>query len=168
MDDDAAADTTFITFDTRAGYHQALHDALQRALAQGSREMWWIDSDFREWPLDAEAWIDALHAWLKLPGRRLTLLANEFDSIQHSHPRFVRWRRDWSHCVAGRKPMVLEPPIVDSVWLCDDGLSVGLHDSSRFRGWSAVGGPVSARWRRQLDAILQRSEEAFPTMVAGV
>jgi hypothetical protein len=165
---DSAAATTRRAFDTRAGYHQALQAALQQALDERAREMWWMDRDFAEWPLDDDAWIDTLSQWLKLPGRRITLLAADFGVIERVHSRFVRWRRDWSHCVHGRRPLELEAASLHSLYVDDAGSAVALHDPTRFAGWAGHRGTECAEMRRQVDAILQRSEEAFPSLVLGV
>ena len=164
---DPAPDTVE-PFDTRAAYHLALVGAIEQALAQRSREMIWMDRDFADWPLDDTHLIEALQAWLKLPGRRLVMLASEFQTIGRAHARFVHWRRDWSHVVIGRIPETLEPASFDSALVTDDGLAVALHDPTRFWGWQARSGVAARELRRRIDAYAQQSEEAFPTTVLGV
>jgi hypothetical protein len=166
MDDDSTS--TRRAFDTRAGYHQALQAALQRALDERAREMWWMDRDFAEWPLSSDEWIHTLTQWLKLPGRRITLLAADFGVIERVHGRFVRWRRDWSHCVHGRHPLELEASSMRSLYADDSGGAVALHDPARFAGWADHRGIECTETRRYIDAILQRCEEAFPSLVLGV
>ncbi len=166
MDDDSPSARR--AFDTRAGYHQALQAALQQALDERAREMWWMDRDFAEWPLSSDDWIHTLAQWLKLPGRRITLLAADFGVIERVHGRFVRWRRDWSHCVHGRRPLEMEAASMRSVYADDAGTAVALHDPARFAGWADHRGTECAEMRRYIDAVLQRSEEAFPSLVLGV
>lgn len=166
MDDDSPSARR--AFDTRAGYHQALQAALQQALDERAREMSWIDRDFAEWPLSSDDWIHTLAQWLKLPGRRITLLAADFGVIERVHGRFVRWRRDWSHCVHGRRPLEMEAASMRSVYADDAGTAVALHDPARFAGWADHRGTECAEMRRYIDAVLQRSEEAFPSLVLGV
>jgi hypothetical protein len=166
--DDEPTSATRLTFDTRAGYHHALQAALQQALDERAREMWWMDRDFAEWPLDSDEWIQTLTEWLKLPGRRVTLLAADFGVIERVHGRFVQWRRNWTHGVHGRRPLELEAASMRSLYADDAGSAVVLHDPARFAGWAGHRGTECAEMRRQVDAILQRSEEAFPSLVLGV
>jgi hypothetical protein len=71
---------------------------LSVAATEGWSEMVWSDGDFMEWPLRESAVTLSLHAWAK-KGRRLTLLARNYDAVLRHHPRFVQWRETWSHLV---------------------------------------------------------------------
>lgn len=76
------------------------------ATAAGARprQAWLLDPDFVDWPLGDAAVLDALARWLRLPGRRLTLVAQDFEATARAHPRLQRWRRDWSHRIATLAP----------------------------------------------------------------
>lgn len=76
---------------------QALRQTLLQALDDGSADVWWVDPDFVDWPLDDSDVIDALTRWARPASRSLHLIGGQFDLTAHRHPRFARWRRDWSH-----------------------------------------------------------------------
>jgi hypothetical protein len=75
--------------------------AFERAAADGWPEIILSDPSFEGWPLGETSTVHALQAWAK-PGRRLVLLAGRFDLIIRQQPRFVAWRKAWSHLVDGR------------------------------------------------------------------
>lgn len=84
-----------------AEFSQLVRDALVTAAQQGWTEMVWSDANFEDWPLREKLVVDALQDWAR-KGRKLTLLANRFDSITRYQPRFVRWRVMWDHIVECR------------------------------------------------------------------
>src|SRR5437762_3131748 len=92
---------------TRGEFIEALRGALLQALHDNVRELYWSDVDFVDWPLNEPALIDALTRWAR-PHHRLLLLAQHYDEIQRRHPRFVQWRRTWSHVVDARSPTELQ------------------------------------------------------------
>ena len=75
--------------------------AFERAAADGWPEIILSDPSFEGWPLGETSTIRALQAWAK-PGRRLVVLAGRFDLLIQLQPRFVAWRKTWSHLVEGR------------------------------------------------------------------
>jgi len=90
----------------RAACQQVLRQALT-ALAQSStdvappsvRQITFIDHHFGEWPLGDDAVMSALSSWLRLGARQLRIVGVDFDATARLHPRFARWRRDWSHTI---------------------------------------------------------------------
>ena len=64
-------------FDNAAGFQQAVLKAVDAALARGTRSLLCVDRDFAGWPLDDPTLLDALSGWLRRPGRRLILLADQ-------------------------------------------------------------------------------------------
>jgi hypothetical protein len=71
----------------------------------GIRDLWLADPDFADWPLDEPAVQAALAAWLRQGGRQLRIAGQHFDRTARLHPRFARWRRDWSHAIDVRAPI---------------------------------------------------------------
>lgn len=126
-----------------------------------------IDRDFAVWPLDEPALLQALVAWLRLPGRRLRIVALDFDALARSHPRFARWRRDWGHRIEALCPV-------------DGALPPGMR--------LLAAGPVVLQWldapdwrlrqitdvvhvqslREQCADFLQRCEPAWPLTTLGL
>lgn len=76
--------------------------ALKRAATDGWPEIILSDASFEGWPLGETSIVHALQAWAK-PGRRMVLLAGRFDLLVRQQPRFVAWRKAWSHLVDGRR-----------------------------------------------------------------
>ena len=89
-------------FSGRLEFGTLVRQALAMAAAQGWREIIWCDPDFADWPLGERVVAQALHDWSS-SGRKLTLLAANYDAVLGRHARFVTWRRAWSHLVECRK-----------------------------------------------------------------
>lgn len=80
---------------------QTVRLALQHAARQGWRELLLCDADFADWPLGEHEVAQSLQDWARA-GRRCTLLALDYRSVQRLHPRFVRWRQTWDHIIECR------------------------------------------------------------------
>ena len=126
-----------------------------------------IDRNFAAWPLDEPQLLQGLADWLRLPGRRLCIVALDFDALARSHPRFARWRRDWAHRIEALCP-------------ADGALPPGLR--------LLAAGPVLLQWldapdwrlrcvtnvvhvqslRDQCADFLQRCEPAWPATTLGL
>jgi len=161
-------DTPPPLIDSRAAFHDGLRWALEQACSHATRTLWLVDRDFSEWPLGDAVFIGALGRWLRLPQRRLVLLAEDFEAVPRRHPRFVNWRRDWSHAVSafvapadltGRLPTLL---------FGDTGLVLHLFDALHWRGRAGLDEHVARGWHDEIDAVLQRSEAGFPVRIVGL
>ena len=156
---------TLIT--SRSEFHAGLRAAFADAAAQGCREIWLCDADFSDWPLNQPALIEHLTQWAK-PYRKLTLIAQSFDEFPRRHARWVAWRRTWSHMVECRANVELEAGKMPTMLLAPGLVTVRLVDPERYRG-SVSRVPADAIHARELiDAVLQRSEEAFPATSLGL
>ena len=85
-------------FEGRDDFRQLVRDALACAAREGWREIVLSDADFADWPLGERAVAEALQAWAG-GGRKMVLLARSYDGVLRHQPRFVQWRRHWSHIV---------------------------------------------------------------------
>lgn len=152
---------------TRADFVRAVHWGVQAAVERGARRLWFTDPDFADWPLNDPDLLALLSPWLRLPQRQLVLLAERYDEVVRHQPRFVAWRRDWAHAVVAWTPQ--DTPADLPTWLLDDGpVCVVLADRVRWRGRCALD-PREVHLRRQeVDAVLQRSESAFPVNQLGL
>jgi len=81
-------------FSGRSEFAELVRQAMAAATAHGWREMIWCDPDFGDWPLGERAVAQALNDWAT-SGRKLTLLAGQYDTVLVRHARFVTWRRTW-------------------------------------------------------------------------
>jgi len=82
----------------RAAFQCTVRLALRVAARQGWEELILCDADFADWPLGAQEVAQALHDWARA-GRRFTMLALDYRSVQRLHPRFVHWRQRWDHLI---------------------------------------------------------------------
>ncbi|CAN5326097.1 hypothetical protein BH11PSE9_BH11PSE9_33940 [soil metagenome] len=152
---------------SRSEFHAAIRSAFAEAARVGCRELWLCDTDFADWPLGERAVIASLTEWAA-SHRRLTLLANHFDDVVRRHARWVEWRRSWSHLVHCRTNTDLESDKMPSLLLASGLVSVRLIDPAHHRGVVSQEAADGLRCREIVDAVLQRSEEAFSATTTGL
>jgi hypothetical protein len=154
--------------DSRASFVQALHWGFEAALAGQARQIVCIDPDFAHWPLDDAALHSALARWLRLPLRRLVLVAASYDEVPRRHPRFMAWRRDWAHAIS---PLAAPEELAASLstLLLDDGaISVQLFDDKHWRGRAQRDARSAHLLRLEADALMQRCSPALAINVLGL
>ena len=154
--------------DSQAGFATALRWGFETAIGQGARQLLCVDARFEYWPLDDAALLAALGAWLRLPQRRLVLLAASFDEVPRRQPRFNTWRRDWTHATSfwqAPEEMAAELP---TLLLADGAVSVRLIDAEHWRGRAEIDARSARLWRDRVDVVLQRSSPAFPVNTLGL
>ena len=152
---------------SRADFHRAVRAAVARATAAQSREIVMSDPSFADWPLDERELIDALARWV---GSRctMTLFADGFDELARRHTRFVAWRQAWSHVVHGRSDPELGVEQIPVLLLVPGEVVVRLVDRERYRGTVSTRPTDLAEARGAIDALLQRSSDAFPATTLGL
>lgn len=120
--------------DSEVSFCEAVWCAIEDARAQRLRELVLCDPHFGFWPLSQERVLSALTAFAKLPGRKLVLVAQRYDHLRRRHPRFVRWRNDWSHAVT---PLCLHDHAANdlpSLLLADRSHGVLLKNAEAWEG----------------------------------
>lgn len=152
---------------SRGEFHDALRSAFAEAAAVGCREMWFCDVDFTDWPLNEVAVIASLTQWA-MAHRKLTVLAQTFDEIPRRHARWVAWRRTWSHIVECRSNNELEAGQMPTMLLAPGLLTIRLVDPVRYRGSVSRNAADAVQGHELIDAVMQRSEEAFPVTSLGL
>lgn len=152
---------------SRNEFHEALRLAFASAAEVGCREIWLVDADFNDWPLGERAVIDHLTQWAH-SHRRLTLLAQTFDDFARRHTRWVEWRRQWAHVVHCRTNTDIEASRIPTLWLAPGLLMVRLSDPVHHRGIRSTEAADLLHARETIDAVLQRSQEAFPATTLGL
>ena len=160
------------TFAGRSEFQRLVTESLAWAAAQGSREMHAWDGSFVDWPLSDAQVLNALGGWAR-HGRMLNLLALQFDDVQRRHPRFVRWRRDFAHCVTARAvepELRLEaaPESLLMVACSDASLTLRLFDRHLWRGELSLEPVDRLRGLEWFDALAQRSSESFAPTTLGL
>jgi hypothetical protein len=153
--------------DSGSAFVAALHDATAQALARRARRTVWVDADFADWPLDDPALLQRVTDWLRLPQRRLQLLALDFEGVRR-RARFMACYRLWSHAISAHGPAQDDAATLPCLLLADDTALVQLLDKTRWRGWTATDPAALQAWRERTDALLQRSAPAFPVTTLGL
>ena len=151
-----------------ADFEQACLWAVAHAVQARSRRMIWIDPDFSAWPLDREELLQGLTDWVRLPQRRLVLIARDFSQLAHRCPRFVAWRRTWSHAVEAWSPSPGEDAPLPTLLIDDRSLHVQRFDPATGRGRAGLDEPAVRQWMSEIDALLQRCEASFAAHQLGL
>lgn len=159
-------------FASRADFQRLLVEALAWVSEQGCRELHAWDAGFVDWPLSDATALAALTSWART-GRQLHLLALQYDDVVRRHPRFVRWRRDYAHCVTARAidPEVRLEVAPESMLLAvgaDSTLSLRLFDRHLWRGEVSLDSAERLRGLEWFDALAQRSSDAFAPTTLGL
>lgn len=152
----------------RPAFEQAVLAVLHAAAADpAAQQLWFCDPDFASWPLGQPALLDALGRWAG-SRRRLTLLANDYRLVAQRYPRWLAWRRNWSHIVHCLAVHPEEAAAVPALLLVPGRIAVRLHDLERHRGRVYRAAPDLARCSELLDALTQRAEASFPVTTLGL
>jgi hypothetical protein len=166
--DNASLPTAPPAIQTRADFDAAVLWAIHAAQARGARRLLMADRDFADWPLGRPEVLQALQAWLRLPQRRLVLLAAHFDEVPRRHPRFVVWRRDWAHAVEAWSPPAELADDLPPLLLDDGPVCLQLFPGRQLRGRAELNALEARRWRDAVDVVLQQSEAAMPVQTLGL
>ena len=153
-------------FSGRSEFAERIRAAFLGAAAQGWQQMIWCDDDFDDWPLGERAVIESLQRWART-GRKLTLLARDYNGIVRRHARFVSWRQTFSHCVEcqgsrGRAGDVLPSALWSPQW------TIERLDLERSTGIASADAARRVAQQERLGALLQRSTPAFAATTIGL
>ena len=159
-------------FEGRAEFQRLLVETLAWAAAQGCREIHAWDASFVDWPLSDANALTALTTWAG-HGRQLYLLAQQYEDVQRRHTRFVRWRRDFGHCVTARavEPELKLDGAPESLLLAvgaDGPVVLRLFDRHLWRGEISRDAGARLRALEWFDALAQRSSESFAPTTLGL
>ena len=150
----------------RAEFELTLRRAFEAAAQEKWSAWWWADADFDDWPLGERSTIEALNAWAG-SGRRLTLLARDFRSVQANQPRFVSWRRTWDHLIEARAcPGLSADDMPSAMWTPTWALN--RLDPLRSVAVCGTDAAMRACMRLRLEEVWARSSPAFPASVLGL
>lgn len=153
-------------FEGREEFRQLVRDALACAAREGWREIVLSDASFEDWPLGERAVAESLQAW-SFTGRRMLLLARNYDAVIRQHARFVQWRVSWSHVVtatacASADPLDLPSALWSPAWTMER------RDIERCNGYCGSEPERRVAVRERLDGWLQKSTPAFPAATLGL
>ena len=143
-----------------------IRQSLICAANQGWREMIWCDSTFADWPLGERAVTDCLNEWSR-SGRKLTVLAGNYNEIVRKHSRFVTWRQRWAHIVDCRSnSAIAESDLLSALW--SPVWVFQRVDLLRSTGFSGSGADRRVALKERLDASLKLSSPAFGATTLGL
>jgi hypothetical protein len=152
---------------SRAEFLDAVRSAFARADEQGAREIVLVDPTFADWPLNERTVIDSLSRWIDSK-RFLVMFAHSFDELARRQLRFVEWRKQWAHVVHCKSDPDLQAEQVPTLLLVAGHTCVRVLDRVRYRG-TVSNRPVDlTESQESVDALLQRSVEAFPVTTLGL
>ena len=155
------------SIETRAEFQSEVRQAFADFAATGPREVWMCDEDFADWPLNDQQVILHLSQWA-MGHRKCTVLALDYQPIQRHHPRWVQWRRQRAHVVRCLMPDEAASARLPCVLLAPGTLSLRLLDRVSYRGSASTDAADVLRDQERLDALLQRSVDAFPASTLGL
>ena len=153
-------------FSGRGEFTANVRQAFAAAASQGWREIIVCDADFADWPLGEREVAQSLNEWSRT-GRKLTMLARNYDELRRKHARFVTWRQTWAHIVECRTIAATPADNMPSAfwtagWLLE---RLDLQRCSGFAG-SEPGRCVALRER--LKERLLNSSPAFAATTLGL
>lgn len=160
------SDTRF-EIDGRAAARGAWRELLLALPEAAPRELLLVDADFADWPFDEPAVIEALTRWVRLAGRRMVWIGDDFEAVDQRFARLAAWRRDFAHAVEAFAPVDGER-IDWPCWLLAERCAVVLVDRGRWRGRNVTALAELRAMREACDAFLQRCEPAWPGTVLGL
>ena len=153
-------------FEGPTAFTELIRVAFAVAATQGWRNIIICDSSFADWPLGERAVIQSLNDWSS-SGRRLTMLATNYNEVIRRHARFVSWRRTWAHVVECRANASMSSDDMPSalwspVWAfqrLDVTRSIGVSGSEVVR---------RVTLKERLDTCLKLSSPAFAATTLGL
>ena len=143
-----------------------MRQAFRAAAIHGWREIIVCDTGFEDWPLGERAVTDALGDWSRA-GRKFTMIAKNYDAVTRRHPRFVTWRRTWSHIVECRaSPFRPGESLPSAMWT--PGWIFERVDLERSIGYSGHDAARRVALRECLNERLLKSVPSFPATTLGL
>lgn len=153
-------------FSGRVEFAQLIRLAFAAAAGQGWQSIILSDCTFEDWPLGERVVAQSLNDW-SMSGRKLTMLARNYDEVGRRHARFGMWRRTWSHIVDCRANTAISHDDFPSalwspVWM------LRRLDLSRSTGVSSIQPGRRIALKEQLEACLKLSSPAFASTTLGL
>ncbi len=108
-----------------------------------------------------------LAGFVRLPGRTLRLLAQDFSGLQRRNPRFVAWRRTWGHAIDARLVVDAPDPCRPAV-LVDKSRGLHILDRERWLGHALTSGAELRALNLEFDAFWQHAEAGFAPTTLGL
>ena len=147
-------------------FSELIRLAFAVAAEQGWRDMIIADETFEDWPLGERTVVQSLNDWAK-SGRKVTILAKNYNEIMRRHARFATWRKTWSHIVDCRANPAMPPGQMPSA-LWSPMWVFHRVDPVRSVGFSGVEPARRIALKERLNECLKLSSPAFPATTLGL
>ena len=96
------------------------------------------------------------------------MVAQNYDAVVRRHSRFVDWRRNFAHVISCREPDEADVKDMPSILLAPGLLVLRRIEVTQWRASYSTDPADVIAWQDSLDALLQRSSEAFPATTLGL
>jgi hypothetical protein len=153
-------------FEGPTEFSDVIRLAFASAALEGWREIIICDSTFEDWPLGERAVAQSLQDWSK-SGRKLTMLAKNYNEVMRRHARFVTWRRTWSHIIECRANTAISLDDMPSALWSPDWVCQRL-DLARSTGVSGSEPARRVALKERLNECLKLSSPAFAATTLGL
>ncbi len=171
--DDEAAQPAMSELSGRISSWRDFSDRVSAAMAMAAAEpglMTLSDPNFTHWPLGQREVVEAFQQWVLGSAReiRCVVVAAHFDGFVRTHPRWVNWRKHWSHrvpCLEAPEELALSVP---TILVLHDKLALRVQESLVGRGLWTRDPAVIGEWLSEIDVISQRSHDALPPTTLGL
>jgi hypothetical protein len=153
-------------FNGTQAFAQLVREALARAALEGWSKMVWSDPNFLDWPLRERSTVESLQQWAG-SGRRLVMLATQYEDIRRYHPRFVAWRNQWDHIVECRVCQALDAGELPSA-LWSQAWALRRLDLVRSTGIATEEPQRRLMLQEELEECRRQSAPGFPVTTLGL
>jgi hypothetical protein len=159
---------TITNLDSRADWEAAVECLIVGLPDAEVRTLTLVAAAPADWPLGASsAQIDALTRWARRPGRRFQLIGLHFDELALRNPRLSLWRRNWNHVIEAWRPVGIAESDIPNLLIADEQV-IDWRSNDPPKGFVKHDASASRRATLQVDALLQRSESAWPMVTLGL
>jgi hypothetical protein len=150
----------------RMAFEEVVRLSIEQAAVQNWNHLCWMDSDFSDWPLGERRVYDALQAWSR-KGRRMVIMAKNYDRVIANHHRFVNWRRQWAHIIeCWQCPQATETEFPSAI--LTPAWSMQRSDPERYISHATLDGAQLLGLDELRQYWIERSSRGFPAHVLGL
>jgi hypothetical protein len=161
-------DRTITNLDSRADFEAAVEHLIVGLPDAEIRSLTLVAAAPADWPLGASsAQIDALTSWARRPGRRFRLIGLHFDELALRNPRLSLWRRNWNHVIEAWQPVGIAQSDIPNLLIAGEQV-IDWRSNDPPKGFVKHDASASHRASLLVDALLQRSESAWPMVTLGL
>ena len=153
--------------ETKSSFQAAVLWGMEQAITNRAFEIIAMDPDFSDWPWEQDEALALLTTFVKMPTRRITFVCETDRAMLQAMPKFVAWRRTWSHTCrmmapVGQKELVPLTFLVDSAW------GIQSISSDPFKAIVRSRPTELSIFRDAVASHLKGCQEAFSQAILGI